>query len=471
MKTGTRPNEPRTRYLGVFREVYNPERGTRKWRLNPLRFLLVGFAGLVVAYAIGVGAGYIWLQKVKNFPQVGVLDVALLRWRSIRRDISKEQFATAEKDWREGLSQPAFLSFVTAMRNDPDNTEGRIRAADFLVATGGSGRACDTLVEGVKRSSRTEALIKKTLDVMTTSGRDRQALALIHGELANELSGQYGPLLRAYEVLATLNIDGIAAAKTLLDQHPEAIRYPGSAHTRAQIIWESHERMRAIDILSQAVAANKTVYANYALLAQYQEAAGMAGDARDTAVAAVTNLPTEMGAHILLIAVLDPRNGQDAKVWDTAIKDFIARFGDSPGGLAALAEVASRKGWSEFVRGLYEVQLTRGKEVRLIALYYADSLVARGQLQGASLVLKDLALQYPDRGPLTVLLWQRQAEVASALGAVDDARDFARRLGSALSQEPDRLLLLRRRFEHLGYKEAAAELQHLDRSVTAVAKR
>jgi tetratricopeptide (TPR) repeat protein len=471
MKATLRSNEITTRFFGVFRGIVD-DRGTRRWEIVPLRLVLVLTLGLIGLYAVGVGCGYFWLQKVKNFPQVGVMDVAMLRWRAIRRDIAKEQFAAAERDWKEEKMQPAFLSFITAVRNDPDNVAGRIKTADFYVATGSAARAPDLLEEGLKRSSRNRALMEKTLDLLTTIGRDREALTVIREMLRDELNGPNRAMLRSYEVLATLNLDGVAAAKTLLEQHPEVNDYAGSAHTRAQIAWESRDRMHAIEILTTSLQQEKTLYANYALLAQYQESAGMSSDARDTAFAAVRNLPHEMGSHILLIALLDPNSGADAASWKTAVSNYLTEFGDTPGAIPALAEVASRKGWSDFVRGLYQIQLVRGREVRLIGLYYADALVAQNRPDDANQVLSDLALQFPDRGPLALLLWQRQVEVASALGLDDDAREAARRLGTALSQDPDRLRMIRRRFDRMGLKDASTELERMARAgTTTMAKR
>ncbi|HEY9156143.1 MAG TPA: hypothetical protein VIM69_13490 [Opitutaceae bacterium] len=470
MKATLRSNEITTRFFGVFRGVVD-DRGTRKWKVVLLRLVLVLIVGLIGLYAIGVGGGYFWLQKVKNFPQVGVMDVAMLRWRAIRRNMAKEQFVTAEHDWKEGKIQPAFLSFITAVRNDPDNVEGRIKTADFYIATGSGARAPDLLEEGLKRSSRNRALIERTLDLLTTMGRDREAITVIRERLSDELHGPNRAMLHSYEVLATLNLEGVAAAKNLLAQYPEVNEYPGAAHTRAQIAWESHERMHAIEILTKAIEQEKTVYSNYALLAQYQESAGMNSDARETAFSAVRNIPHEMGSHILLIALLDPKSGADAASWKTAVSNYLTEFGETPGAIPALAEVASRKGWSDFVRGLYQIQLVRGREVRLIALYYADSLATEHRDDDANQVLNDLALQFPDQGPLALLLWQRQVEVASALGLDDDAREAARRLGTALSQDPDRLRMVRRRFERMGLKAASVELERMARAGTTAPKR
>jgi hypothetical protein len=63
-----------------------------------------------------------------------------------------------------------------------------------------------------------------------------------------------------------------------------------------------------------------------------------------------------------------------------------------------------------------------------------------------------------DTTGFSLLLWQREVLVAAVCGDHDGARENARRLASALRNDPDNLEICRQRFIKLKIPEAVAEL-------------
>jgi hypothetical protein len=95
----------------------------------------------------------------------------------------------------------------------------------------------------------------------------------------------------------------------------------------------------------------------------------------------------------------------------------------------------------------------------MLALYYSDALARNSRFSDARQVLAQVEQQSEDgNSQFLALLRQRQIVVAAALGDHDGARELARRLASALRNDPDGLEVCRRRFVQQGITEAAAEL-------------
>jgi hypothetical protein len=62
------------------------------------RVVLIAVSGLFILYVGGAFAGYMFLRHVRKNDQVTVLDVALLRWRDVRRSMAAQQFERAQAE-------------------------------------------------------------------------------------------------------------------------------------------------------------------------------------------------------------------------------------------------------------------------------------------------------------------------------------------------------------------------------------
>ena len=252
------------------------------------RALLLAGAALAALYLLGAFAGYAWMRYGRKNDQITFSQVALLRWRNVRRGVAVQQFAQGEKERAAGNYQAAYLAYVSGVRNDPDNIPGRLAAANLLVEANGLNMAVSLLEDGITRAPDSRPLLDRLFDLLTASGRDQRALDLLRRRPASQFSGANGPLLRTYEILATLNAEGAGPAKALLDRHPELEKNDAAAPVLARVLWESQQKLKAIDLLSRHVAAGTAPYSDHAQLAQWQLAAGLPDKALQTAVAVLT---------------------------------------------------------------------------------------------------------------------------------------------------------------------------------------
>jgi tetratricopeptide (TPR) repeat protein len=302
-------------------------------------------------------------------------------------------------------------------------------------------------------------LIEITLDLLTKTGRDAQALRLLRGQFAPQFSGPNGTLLRTYEVLALLNTEGPAAARRRLDSYPDLPKTTQSLPVVAKVLWATQDRPGAIGALVTFIKAQPDDFIGYADLAAYQQASGLIGDARQTADLACAHFPKEIGARILRITMLAPTKPDELLRWEQEVTSYVKDFGDKPNAVAILAEISGRKGWVDLSRLLYEVGAGRQEDFRALAIYYSDAMICRRQFSEAQRVLAEIDRQTPpDAGNFRVLLWQREIVAAAACGDHDNARENARRLASALRRDPDGLAAIRQHFIKLGILEAVAEL-------------
>jgi predicted Zn-dependent protease len=428
-------------------------------RLDVRRLLKAGVVVLLLLYGMYVTTGYVWLRYVMKNDHVSISEVALFRLKEVRRGMAAEQFTSGKKAWDAGKYQAAYLAFISGVRNDPDNVAGRLMAASFLGSAGAVNLQINLLEDGLRRIPDDRQLIERTFTLLTTTGRDRRALDLIHKQYASKLSGPNGPLLRTSEILATLNTDGAAAAKALLERYPDLKNRPESAPVVARVLWGTRDRLAAIDLLAAYVQAHPDVFASYSQLADWQAAAGMASDAVRTAQRACAQFPQDFAPRELLIQMLAASQTLESPECQKAVESYLKDFGGSPEALSMLASLAGRHGWVTLARTLYVVAASRQPNLAVLALAYSDALVRVSQLSDAQRVLTEIETQSDDANTaFQRLLRQRQVEVAAARGDHDAAREYARRLAAALHGDAEGMEILRQRFAQEKIPEAAAEL-------------
>ena len=428
-------------------------------RLDARRLLKAGAVVLVLLYGMFVTTGYVWLRYVMKNDHVSISEVALFRLKEVRRGMAAEQFTSGKKAWDAGKYQAAYLAFISGVRNDPDNVAGRLMAASFLGSAGAVNLQVNLLEDGLRRLPDDRQLIEQTFDLLTTTGRDRRALDLIHKQYASKLSGPNGPLLRTFEILATLNTDGVEAAAVLLEKSPDLKTRLDSAPVVARVLWGTRDRLAAIDLLATYVQSHSTVFAPYAQLADWQAAAGMASDAVQTAQQACAQFPQDFAPRDLLIQMLAASQTFESLECQKAVESYLKDFGGRPEALTMLASLAGRQGWVTLARTLYVVAASRQPNLAVLALAYSDALVRVSQLSDAQRVLTEVEAQSDDANSAFLrLLRQRQVEVAAARGDHDAAREYARRLAAALHGDAEGMEALRQRFAQEKIPEAAAEL-------------
>jgi len=461
MKTATlspRPPAPKTYFFGSFTVQHDPEKRTSALRVNFGRLAAVAGLALLLLYGAGTAAGYYWLHHVRKVREIGVADVALFRWKEVRREIAVQQFAKAKQAWAAKNYQAAYIAANSGLRNDPDNVGGRLLVAGFMQVAGSTDMAIKLLEDGLTRAPGNRELVRDTLDLMTTTEHDRAALTLLHGKLASGFSGPNGQLLRTFEVLATLNADGPVPARKLLDQYPALRQTPDAWPVVARVLWEAKEPMAAVATMEDFVKSQPGNYAGYAQLSDYQDAAGLVYDARQTAESACAKFPRDIGPRILLIGTLAPASAAEIPRWEQEVNRFLAGFGDRPEAILMLGNLSGRKGWVELARLMYEVAVIREQNARPLVLYYSDALMVHRRFDDARRVLAELDRQVEGDAVLEPLLWQREIVVASALGLHEEARETARRLATEFGRDPEQLEIIRQRFVRLGIPEAVAEL-------------
>ncbi len=453
------PGGARTYLFGSFYPRVVRERPTASLGVNLPRLAVVSLTALFLVYLFAAGAGFLWLHYVRGVGQISFWDVAQFRWKSVRRDIAVQQFAKAEVEWDARNYQAAYLQFASGLRNDPDNVPGRLAAAGFFEAVGAPNQEATLLEDGLARSPDDQRLIVRTFDVLTATGRDRRSLDLLHRSLAAKLSGPNGALLRTYEVQAMLNAEGAAPAKALLEKYPDLSKNPASAPVVAQVLWQTRDRLAAIELLSAYLQAHPDARAAYAQLAEWQAAGGMADDARQTAERACARFPQEPLPRILLIDMLAASRGTGSREWQQTVATYLRDFGGRPEVLLLLADLAGRMGWTNLARALYVAGATRQQNLAVLALFYSDALAHASRLSEAQDVLAQVEAQSSEGSPaFLVLLRQRQVTVAAARGDHEAARAAARRLATILGSDPDGMAGNRRRFAQLGIAEAVEEL-------------
>jgi predicted Zn-dependent protease len=389
---------------------------------------------------------------------VGFFEVAMLRVGKIRQEMAAQQFAKAQAALAAKDFPVAFVEMSSGLHNDPDNVAGRISLARFLQSAGATERAVNLLEEGLTRTPDNRDLIETMLDLLAMTGRDGQTLKLLRGQLAPQFSGPNGTLLRTYEVLASLNAEGPAAARRLLDGYPDLKKTTESLPMVARVLWAAQDRTGAIEALSAFVKAQPDDFSAYADLAGFQQTAGLVADARHTADLACAQFPKEIAPRVLRIVMLTPTTPAEISRWEQEVSSYTKDFGDKPEAVAMLAEICGRKGWVDLARLLYEAGASRQQDIRPLAMYYSDALMYQGKFPEAQRILAEIDRQTPDSGNFSVLLWQREIVAAAACGDRDDAREKARRVASALRRDPDGLEVIRQRFIRMKIPDAVAEL-------------
>jgi predicted Zn-dependent protease len=441
-------------------------------RLDGRRLLKAGAVVLVLLYGMYVTTGYVWLHYVLKNDHVSFSEVALFRLQEVRRGMAAEQFAAGKKAWDAGKYQAAYLAFVSGVRNDPDNVSGRLMAASFLGGAGAVNLQVNLLEDGLRRTPDDQKLIEQTFTLLTTTGRDRRALDLLHKEYASKLSGPNGPLLRTSEILATLNTGGAAVAEMVLEKYPDLKTRSDSAPVLARVMWETRDRLAAIDLLAAYVQSHPAVFASYPQLADWQVAVGRADDAVQTARRSCAQFPQDFAPRDLLIQTLASSQTFESQACQKAVEFYLKDFGGRSEALAMLASLAGRQGWVTLARTLYAVGASRQPNLAVLALSYSDALARVSQLSDAQRVLTEVEAQTDDANAAFLrLLRQRQVEVAAARGDHDGAREYARRLAAALRSDPDGMETLRRRFAQEKIPEAAAELTSASSAAKIAASR
>ncbi len=433
-----------------------PPRSAAGWAAK--RVLLFIGAGLVSLYLLGATGGFLFVRYVRKNETISFVDVALLRWREVRRGMAAQQFEKAQKEWDAGNFQVAFLAYNFAVNNDPGNVPGILAAARFLQAAGSNSMALATLEAGLVRAPDDARLIERTFSLLNTVGRDRRTLELLRQRPASAFGGPNGAALRTFELEATLNLGDVEGAKQLLAQHPELARTPRAVPVVARVLWESKQRLKAIETLSAHVRGGPESYEPYAQLAQWLLTAEMGDDAVRTAEAAVAKFPKEVAPRILLVEAQGVRTNR-GREFNAAVEAFLKDYGDRPEEFVQLASLAGRRGWVELARGLYDLGALRQAELSGLGFCYADALLRQSRFKEVLLLLAQIEAQALDAGSgFLVQLRNRQIIATAGVGDAPGVREAARRLAGALRNDGDALELYRRTFLKLGIVDAAAEL-------------
>lgn len=423
------------------------------------RLAVVCAYGLFLIYVLFVSAGFVWMHYTRKIDRIGIVDVAFFRWHQVRKAMAADQFAAGRKAWEAGNYQAAYLGFSSGVRNDPDDVDGRLIAAKFLGAAGAVNLEINLLEDGLRRAPDDRRMIEQTLALLTTTGRDRHALDLLHKQYASKLSGANGALLRTFEVLATLNSDGAASAGLLLGKYPDLNANPESTPVVARVLWETKDRLKAVDLFSAYVRSHPKDFVLYAQLAKWQAACGLAGDGLETAERACVQFSRDFAPRILFIEMTAEARTYGSSEWRKALESYLRDFGDRPEAVTMLANLAGQKGWAGVARVLYEVSANRRQDLGVLALAYGDALVFNSQFSEAGELLSQIEAQTEDGNPAFLrLLRQRQVEVAAARGDHEGAREYARRLAAVLHDDPIQTENLRRHFAQAKIPEAVAEL-------------
>lgn len=423
---------------------------------QPRRIAILALLGLIPLYGLFVATGYAWINYGLNNRRVTFLQVALFRWKEVRRDMAAQQYAEALAAWKAKDYSAAYTAFSSALRNDSENVELRCTSARFLREAGAAKAAIALLEEGLDHAANDPRLITALLGNLTDSGLNERALELIHGRLATQASGPSRKVLQTYEVLATLSLSGPETARALLERFGSSLRdFPDTAPVAARVLWAARERFAAIEKLDAYLQQGRGSLADYSLLAEWQRAGGLTENARDTVQRACSRFPDRAEARLLLLDTVPFGTPE----WGRALKSYTIDFGASPAALLSLAEQAGRRGWTGLAYALYSVGTSRFSNLGPFALCYADALIVNARFSEAQLVLTQTELQLPDNNErLFERLRDRQVLTAAALGNPNATRDFARRLAILLRGNEEALEEKRRYFARLKIREAVEEL-------------
>lgn len=424
---------------------------------SPAVKLMFAGVGLVLLYLLAASGGYIWVRHVLKNDAIGFSDVALFRWKQVRRGVGAQQFAKAKGDWAAKNYQSAYLAFASGLRNDPENTEGQLTAVKFLLEMGSVPMALKVLEDAFARNPTNREISARLFELLLASGRDRRALELLRRAAAVGVSSDYAETLRAHELQATLNADGAGAAKKLLERYPELEKKPSAVLVVAQLRWETQDRLKAIELLSGHVGADGAGYPAHAKLVEWYLAMSMTAEAQGAAERACRKFPGDALARTLLVEAVAARSFR-GREWVVAIEEFLREFSAQPVAMTQLAMLAGRKGWLDLARGLYELAAMRQADLRLPALAYCDALTVGAKRKEALAMLSQIELQAAD-GPAVFMhqVRQRQVLLAASLGDTANVREYARRMANALRNDPHQLESARRLFEKRGIVAAVAE--------------
>lgn len=434
------------------------------------RVALFAAVGLVALYLLGATGGYIWVRHARKNQNITFLDVALLRWKDVRRGLAAQQFAKAKLELDAGNQRAAFLAYTFAVNNDPENVGYRLAAADFLRTAGSAPMATALLEAGLARAPHEQKLIERTFDLLCTTGRDRRALELLRQRPATLFSDPNGPMLRTYELQALLNLGDAKGAGEVLENNRALEKNHRSIPVVARVLWETQQRLRAIELLSNYVRTQPDVYSAYAQLAEWQMAVGMNADAVHTAERACQEFKNDLTSRLLLIEAQGAHT-HCGREWLQSIESCLDDLGNQPHTLATLAGLAGRKGWVELARSLYELSALRQPDIGMVAVFYSDALMRHGRFKEAQEMLAQIEAQALEAGPtFTAQLRHRQVIAASAMGDSSGVREFTRRLAAVLHNDPEGLEKSRRHFQKSGIVEALAELSGSPAAVVATRK-
>lgn len=424
--------------------------------LRPRRVVLLTLSALCLVYGLFVTTGYAWLSYGLKNKNVTFLEVALFRWKAIRRDMAAQQLREAELARKKGEKAAAYAAFSSALRNDPGNSEIRRTLAGFLRSSGASKMAVTCLEDGLESGINDPRFVADLLETLLENGSEERVLELVRGRLAKGCAPEVRALLPKYELQATLSTEGAPAAKALMEKQGSTLSAdPDSSPIVACVLWASRDRLAAIDLLSSYLQKGRGNIRDFSLLAGWQQEGGMATAARETAQAACARYPADAAARIILLDVLQ----FGSRDWGAALQSYVSEFGASPQALLQLSEQAARRGWSGLAYALYSAGSARFANLAPLALCYAEALMATGRFGQARAALEQIDLQLPDNNqPLFARLRERQIVTAAALGDREGAREYARRLGNLLRGNDRLLRAKQRQFERLRIPEASEEL-------------
>jgi hypothetical protein len=408
-------------------------------------------------YLAGVVAGYVWLRYSRGIESVGFFQVAFVRVGVIKRAIAAKQLVDAKNAWDAKNFQVAYVNYVSALRRDPANVAGRLEAARFFASMNATALEINLLEEGLALTPDNRELNDALFAVLMGTGRTRQVLELLHGNLAPGLTGPNAGMLQTAELQATLAVNGAPAARALLDRHPGLRTDPKAAPVVARVLWESGERDQAIAMISSLAQAQPNVYALQALLAGWQQENGQLEDAVKTCLTACQRFPREPAPRALLLEVASAKI-YGSPLWQKEILTYLHDFAAQPNAIYRLAEIAGRKGWVDLAHTLYELGATRRLDLNIFALYYSDALAKQSRLAEARDVLAQVELQLPESNvAFQAQLRIRQVATAALLGEKENVREFARRLASLVRNDPDALEQYRQLYARTGLVDALAE--------------
>jgi len=434
------------------------------------RVVLIAVSSLVILYVGGAFAGYMFLRHVRKNDQVTVLDVALLRWRDVRRSMAAQQFERAQVEWDAGNFQAAFVAFTFAVSNDPDNATGRLNAARFLQSAGALPMALTMLEAGLERTPQHEALIERTFETLLATGRDERVLELLRQRSAGDYPARVALRLHTYELQARLNRGDLDGARKLLLAHPELAKSRDSRRSVAQLQWESKERLRALELLTRQVEEQPDDRESAAQLIQWQLVSGMTADAVRIAELASKRAPGNSGVRVQLLEALALQTNRGIE-WLGAVEDFMREFGARPEAVGQLSALAGRRGWVDLARRLYELAAMRESDLTGPALAYCDALIRGNRYREAGEALDQIEAQTLEGGlPFVVQLRTRQIFVAAGMGDRTAVADLSRRLAAAVRNDSGTRELVRRTFQKAGIPEAAEALGEPAASAVAMRK-